>query len=413
VHLTFDHHVDELRYATTGAGAATVSDANWGAGIFQAERNSLNLGSGGRIPAVTYARFTNVGDDLVFNYRIGSSDNGNLAIASYDSSAGTWTAPSTFISGQRANPGESNIYVDVNGDRNISRNAYLNGLDADPTGRLHATWTWRERREGPDRSNGNRDLNYAYSDDQGQTWRNNAGELIGDPGTLITTNSQGIAIRDFDVRQSLINQQGQSVDLNGGVHALLRHRIQDDSRFAFSEGDSRFGTQDAALHHYYRDPVTGQWQVALVPTLEGVTPGENVDSQGNVPVAERVGERPRIATDADGNVFGAFRSPNGDLVIAGAQRSASGFEDWEILYRDSSVNYQGTPQIDQARLFDEGILSLMIQEAAVALEDTPTGSDLRVFDFQVSAVTAIPEPSSVLVLFAFSTLGLRRFRSNP
>lgn len=409
VHLTFDQHVDEFRYVTTSAGAATTSNANFNASIFQNERNSLNLGSN-RIPQVTYPRFTNVGDDLVFNYRIGSSDNGNLAIAAYDSDTGQWTTPNTFVSGQRANPGESNIYVDVNGDRNISRNAYLNGLDADPSGRLHATFTWRERREGADRSNGNRDFNYAYSDDQGLTWRNNDGEIIAGGGAAITTNSNGIEIRDLDVNQAYINQQGQVVDLNGGVHALVHHRIQDDPRFAFSASDGRFGSQDSAYHHYYRDPDTGQWQVALVPTLEGATPGENVNSIGNVPDAERVGDRPRIATDADGNVFGVYRARNGDLVVAGANRNADGFEDWEILYRDSSANYQGTPQIDQSRLFSEGILSVLIQEAAQNLEDTPTGSDLRVFDFQITAPSAVPEPGSLAIVLLCSTVGLRRRR---
>lgn len=410
VHLTFDQHVDEFRYVTTAAGAATTSNANFNAGIFQNERNSLNVGAGGRIPQVTYPRFTNVGDDLVFNYRIGSSDNGNLAIASYDSDSGQWTNPSTFVSGQQANPGESNVYVDINGNNNITRNAYLNGLDSDPSGRLHATFTWRERREGPDRSNGNRDFNYAYSDDQGLTWRNNDGQLISQSGSPITTNSQGIEVRDLDINQAFINQQGQVVDLNGGVHALVHHRIQDDPRFAFTEGDSRFGSQDSAYHHYYRDPDTGQWQVVLVPTLEGVTPGENVNDDGNVPDAERVGDRPRIAADADGNVFGVFRARNGDLVVAGAARNDDGFNDWEVLYRDSSANYQGTPQIDQSLLFSEGILSVLIQEQAQNLEDTPTGSDLRVFDFQIASITSVPEPSSIAVLLALTPLALRRRR---
>ena len=410
VHLSFDQHVDELRYVASNAGAATASDANFNASIFQNERNSLNVG-GARVPQVTYPRFTNVGDQLVFNYRIGSSDNGNLAAAAYNPESGSWTGSNTFISGQRANPGESNVYVDANGDRNISRNAYLNGLDADPTGRLHATWTWRERREGANRSNGNRDFNYAYSDDLGVTWRNNDGEVIGENGSPVTTNSEGIAIRQLDVNQAFINQQGQIVDLQGGVHALVHHRIQDDPRFAFTPGDSLFGSQDSAYHHYYRDPDTGEWQVTLVPTLEGVTPGENVNSLGNVPDAERVGDRPRLAADAEGNVFGVFRARNGDLVIAGAERTVDGFEEWEVLYRDSSANYQGTPQIDQGRLFSDGVLSVFIQEQALVLEDTPTGSDLRVFDFQVLSPSAVPEPSALAVLFGISVFALRRNRA--
>ena len=110
-------------------------------------------------------------------------------------------------------------------------------------------------------------------------------------------------------------------------------------------------------------------------------------------------------------MFGVFRARNGDLVIAGAERTVDGFEEWEVLYRDSSANYQGTPQIDQGRLFSDGVLSVFIQEQALVLEDTPTGSDLRVFDFQVLSPSAVPEPSALAVLFGISVFGLRRNRA--
>ena len=56
-----------------------------------------------------------------------------------------------------------------------SRNPYLNGISY-AGNRLHASWGWRESAGG---SEFNHDLNYAYSDDHGRTWRNSAGTRIG------------------------------------------------------------------------------------------------------------------------------------------------------------------------------------------------------------------------------------------
>ena len=91
IHLAFDHHVDGLRYVTTNSGVATSSGGVWNSSIFNAERDSLNLG-GSSIPRVTYPRFTNVGDDLVLSYRDYGSGNGDHRIADYNSQTGQWSS---------------------------------------------------------------------------------------------------------------------------------------------------------------------------------------------------------------------------------------------------------------------------------------------------------------------------------
>ena len=356
IHLSYDHHVDGLRYLTTGIGVATSSGGVWNSSIFNDERNSLNLGSTS-IPRVTYPRFANVGDDLVFTYRDYGSGSGDQRIADYDAQTGQWSSTRFVTKGRSTNQ----TYDDVNESPSNNRNSYHNGFHADSSGRLHTTWTWRESTQ-----DGNHDIMYAYSDDKGVTWRNNDGDLVGTNSAPITLNSPGIEVVDLDRRQALLNQQGQIVDADGGVHVLMFHRPTGPA-YTNSPFSDR---PNSDYHHYYRDPLTGLWDVNPFPS--GIA----------------VGSRPRIGVDSAGHLFGVYTQGD-DLVIAGAERTQGGYADWEILYREQTRNYNGTPLIDTARLFDEGILSIFVQEEATATSPTnPTGSPLHVIEFS----TMVPQP---------------------
>jgi autotransporter-associated beta strand protein len=356
IHLSYDHHVHELRYLTTQPGFATSPTSAWNSSGFQTERNALNS-NGSRIPKVTYPRFANVGDDLVFTYRDRGSGNGDVRIADYNSQTGLWSS-TRFVNQGAVGTG---TYDDANNNPSNKRNAYHNGFHADSTGRLHTTWTWREGTQ-----DGNHDINYAYSDDKGATWRNNDGQLVGTNSSPISLNSPGIEVVDLDRRQAFLNQQGQIVDAEGGVHVLAFHRLQGPvyTNSPFSDA------ANSAYHHYYRDPLTGTWDVRRFPA------------------GEPVGSRPRIGVDSAGNLFGLY-TQSSDLVIAGAQKVANGYADWEILYRDQSHNYEGTPLLDTTRLFDEGILSVFLQERPTSSSQTnPTGSPLHVREFTTTLPTS-------------------------
>ena len=340
IHLAFDHHVDPLRYVTTDVGVATSAGGTWDSSIFNAERSSLNVG-GSNIPRITYPRFTNVGDDLVFTYRDFGSGNGDHRIANYNSQTGQWSG-TRFVTKGRST---GQTYDDANNNPSTGRNSYHNGFHADRFGRLHTTWTWRESTQ-----DGNHDIMYAYSDDKGVTWRNTSGQLVGTNSSPITLNSN-VEIADLDRRQAVLNQQGQIVDDDGGVHALMFHRpvgpTYNDSPFSDTSGSN--------YHHYYRNPSTGNWEVNVFP--DGIA----------------VGDRPRLGVDSNGNLYGLYVQSR-DLVIAGAQKTAGGYADWQILYRDSSRDYTGTPQLDTKLLFNEGILSVFIQDRAASTSQTnPTG----------------------------------------
>ena len=137
IHLSYDQHADEFRYLTTPAGFATSPSSVWNQANFELERNSLNVG-GATIPQVTYPRFTNVGDDLVFTYRDRFSSNGDHYIGLYDAQTGLWDDSRKFIDGLVG------TYTHIDGNPSPKRNAYLNGVDVDSQGRMHITWTFRE-----------------------------------------------------------------------------------------------------------------------------------------------------------------------------------------------------------------------------------------------------------------------------
>ena len=392
IHLAYDHHTNPLNYVQSVAGAAT---GTW-------TRNAVFGGtppiqdsfrpSDSTIFSVTYPRFaTNLTTgDMVVTYRIGSSSNGDLLIANYDSAAGQWSQSRVFIEGT-----ENVTYTDSIASSSL-RNPYLNDINYGPAGALHATFTWRETANGT----ANHDINYITSNDDGQTWLNDSGDLVANVGSTVSIGSPGIIIGSdtnfvspgipggsslganppiglVDREQTLINQQGQAVDLNGGVHVLMWQR-EDPS--TFSSDDFAFDSREAAYFHYFKDPTSGIWLRSVIPRFD-VGPLD-------------VGSRPKIAFDQDGNVYAAFLSPGvaraanrnyldpGGLVIAGASAS-SNYSDWNILYHDPMI-YEGEPLVDQQRLLRDGILSVLVQDANLS-QTGLAASNIRVYDFELTS----------------------------
>ena len=199
-------------------------------------------------------------------------------------------------------------------------------------------------------------------------------------------NTSGNPLGLIDREQTLMNQQGQTVDSNGGVHLLMWSRADPSTR---DPSDRAFDTTEAAHSHYFKNPVTGDWTKNQIPT---------VDEDGNI---TQVGTRGNIAYDLDGNVYAAYNSPGiagdhnrnfydaGTLIVAGAT-AENDYQDWSILYRDDLVfnrSFEGEPVIDQQRLVSDGILSVFVQEGSGNFGVTT--SDLHVLDFDVTVTASI------------------------
>ena len=374
LHMAWDHHNNTLRYRRSVLGLCTTNKAAWGAGMLNAEQNWL-VAAGQTELDVTYPQFTMTpAGRLIFNRRMGISGNGDQYFQIYNPATGVWSPKVQFI-----NRAGTYVGSDAFGTTRTctERCAYINGLDFDPTGTMHVTWTWRESAS----QYGNRDICYAYSPDQGTNWFNNAGTLIANTslGQTITQGSPGITVASINMRQLLINQQAQCVDNDGRVHVLMLHRRQ-EAGYEPSVFSAQFSTKFTAYYHYFRDPVSGVWSQTRI-----------------APDDYPVGSRPKIGYDAQGNVYAAFLSypagtdvvpgyTSGKLVIAAATKAAQ-YTNWTVMQAFTN-SFNGEPLLDQARLLADNILSVYIQENSATT--TVVGTPLHAFDFAVRVKTPNP-----------------------
>jgi BNR repeat-containing family member len=316
LHVAFDHHGSPLHYRKSQAGLLSdPANAAWVASSFDATASSLLAGV--NVTDVTYPRFISEpgGDKTLFSARLGSSGSGDEYLWEYNASTHAWTSLGKYLDG----------IID-----NI--NAYLHGLAYEPGGtRLHAAWCWRDT---PDAST-NHGLLYLYSDDNGRTWRNNAGASVGTSGTAaVHSSSSGIEVWAIKQNRGLINQEHMIVDAAGRVHVLLSHMPDaqaDDATFDSARTKSQ-------SFHYWRD-TSGKWTRTAV----------------GLPVV--AGSRGRLAVSSSGNLYAILP----DLRIAGASLG-SGFKTWSLLEHTDEARFFSDPLVDTARLLSEDKLSVVYQQ---------------------------------------------------
>ena len=312
LHLSFDHHGNDLHYRKSAAGLVTSpSTATWAASSFGAVTSTL-VGST-KVTLVTYPRFVTEpdGSKMLFEARIGSSGSGDEYLWEYDSVTHGWTSLGMFVNGT----------LD-------SINAYPHGLSYTRGGtRLHMSWCWRET---PDAST-NHDLFYVYSDDHGRTWKSNAGTSVATSGSsYITKTSSGIKVWTINQNRGLINQEHMAVDTTGRVHVLLSHMPDaqaDDATFDSARTKSQY-------FDYWRS-TTGTW--TRVAT--------GVPSVANF--------RGKVAIANSNNVYVILP----DLRIAAATSTAN-FATWTVLDSTDVGRFFSDPLIDTARLLTEDKLTV-------------------------------------------------------
>ena len=145
----------------------------------------VNRMTGQNEKRVTYPRFFNgPTGDLIFDYRDGSSGNGNNLFNIYDPATQTWRrlldAP----------------LMDGRG----KMNAYMNGPDLGPDGYYHVSWVWRN---SPDASTCH-DLSYIRSRDLLQ-WETIDGKPLVLPITIATP---GVVVDPIPVHGGIVNGMG-------------------------------------------------------------------------------------------------------------------------------------------------------------------------------------------------------------
>ena len=157
---------------------------------------SLTLGApmsmtGVREEQVTYPQFYSLpGGDLLFVYRDGRSGSGDVLLDRYDVKSREWRVlHHPLIAGEG------------------QRNAYVNQLAIDARGGWHVSWVWRE---SPDVAT-NHDVMYAYSPDEGRSWRRSSGARYTLPITAATAEVAWAVPQGSE----LINQTSMTVNVAG------------------------------------------------------------------------------------------------------------------------------------------------------------------------------------------------------
>jgi hypothetical protein len=352
IHLSFDHHVDQLNYRRSIPGI--VDSATWDASLFGAV--SAQLVSGYNISSVTYPRFDTAPDgDLIFSYRTGYPENGQRQIHRYDATTGLWSFRTQFVSSLGA-------FSDEYGSSS-SRSGYLNPIRYDSNGRIHATWVWREQQTTAIGSQDNHDLMYSYSDDNGLTWHTGDGTEIGGPARIDTPGITGVSIpRGL----GLINSNAQTVDDQGRVHVVLRHcTLQSLADAGYEPGEVAYGpTAARRLHHYWRD-LNNVWHHTELPT----TPGSRSAA---------------LVADNEGNLIFVHQRGSGLEVLEAT--ILNNWEDWEIT---ETYNIASGVEVlaDVYRWRQQGVLSVPYQANPAQWGDP---SAFSVVDFVKAPALPVP-----------------------
>lgn len=206
IHLAFDHHGSTLHYRFSLPRVANDPPEHvWDESLFSAVQDHLG---GPSIEWVTYPSFVRDGERMSLYMRLnGGSGNADSHFFEYE--AGRWVI----------NDPASSKLIDKNwSGGNGTVNAYPHTVFVHQ-GRRHLTWCWRNT---PDARTCH-DLCYAYSDDRGQTWHNNAGDVIAKLGTqFISADTPGLAVIDIPPGSTYVNGGSMTVDASGNVHVLMK-----------------------------------------------------------------------------------------------------------------------------------------------------------------------------------------------
>lgn len=150
----------------------------------------------------------------------------------------------------------------------VSSNPYINGIDS-RLSRIHVSWCYRKfiefptsalenahkQQAGPNGPENNCDLNYAYSDDFGETWRSSDGEVMARLGgeqmngieVTIKNGAKGARVFEIPMGSGILNQEAQCADWAGGFWALNREKLDMQETWMV----------------YYRDPKGLYFEIAV------------------------------------------------------------------------------------------------------------------------------------------------------
>ncbi|KAK8065008.1 hypothetical protein PG997_011755 [Apiospora hydei] len=381
IHLSYDHHCDQLRYRHSTPGLATDPESfSWSARHFTPTLHHLpglesSLPHAELLSNITYPRFGQLGADLWFSFRTGKAGLGDDHLYLYSASRSTYSPLCDVVADATAVTATTPFL------KGIQNNPYIHGLDA-RDGTLYVTWVYRDF------------VWYAGWDDPADTqhkqqagpnsaankpgpvlraWRNGAGDVVTDlgRGESITPSSPGVTAFRIPKGSGLTNQEAQAVDRDGGVHVLNRDCLSS------SQTDDN-GKKEVRWKHYYRNPTSKTWTSRPLPC-------------GYVS-----GKRGRLAVSRDNDLYfilpGSSDDDGSGLNIWKAAKSDA-YSTYALVWKSRSSS-TGAPQhfplteplVDTYRLDHDNVLSVFTRRYAaeeVAAAGDERRIDVVVLDFQL------------------------------
>ena len=244
LHIAFDHHNNrELRYARTPIGAVDNPESTvWDDDLLTYVPNlDLPRLQGQSTTGPSFNAFQ--GGNLILYMRNGHANGGEMFVARYSASQSEWTDTRLVSS-------RTGVYETGSAERGPYT---AQGMQVDEDGGLHVAWLFREESDCNNGGSGGADCNhgvyYAYSGDEGVTWRGNDGSVVAntDEQERISISNIGSPVVDVPhaLRPSNVSNASTFDDVAGEMHVLLRHQTAPD--------------EEMASHHYIRG-VDGVWR---------------------------------------------------------------------------------------------------------------------------------------------------------
>lgn len=346
IHLSYDHHNDTLNYRVSQPGVANNPDTiKWSKDLFSDTRDWLKKGI--PITRLTYPIFVQTPKgNLLFINRFGTPVNGQVRLSVYDPGNKGWSDSWNVTSPE-------GLYS-FGGKTSKSRFAYLNGAHYGPSGRLHISWCWRENMGSVFRN-----VNYAYSDDNGMQWHNSAGQKIAGPDKPISTDSPGIKVWDVTPNQGQEVMMGQYVDGLDRPHIVISRLRDGEELLPLGKRDE----SKSAYYHYWRDN-KGTWHQNEIYYPIGM----GADSERN---------RAKILSTPDNDLIVIFNNQTKIVLVSATAKNQ--FQDWKVIHKEDG-SWDGEPLPDLSRWREEGMLSIYMQK-----DPSKSGepSDLYILDFNL------------------------------
>ena len=340
LHMSWGMHNNNLLYTKSTASVLNNNPMSF-VGQTTGNSSAINTMVGTHETSVTYPNFYSIPgtEDLLFNYRTGSSGNGIYRISKYDPDTQAWTFT-------------NQDWIASTDSRGLNYNAYPHNMVYDSSGGLHASWTFRYNSDSPAGQSGyqtNHNLYYGYSPDNGASWYRDPAGITPYAGVIDDLTSELIV--PILEGSSLINTGTMALDANDNPviatywspHAydsVPDHRRQ----YMFSYYDGADWKQSQITNRRLDDPQVRTSEAALSNHFMG---------------------RPQVMVDDYNRAYVVYNDNEGMTNVTVAVSQAASRDDWEFYELSSTPTTIGTDVIeltsDRARWDQDRTLSLFYQ----------------------------------------------------